>query len=321
VHLLPTARTLARKSRNGRLSEGQLVQLSNEGIDSFSLAWESLDPAARLLLQAAGRWFNPNSLVEAELVAALAESFQGEAVVREAVDACRDLYLLQGEGRLTMHQLLVQFVQAQAPERLAGIGAEELAPAVAAALGKAAKRLEEAPADGDALAALQCHQLDWDFWQQHPNGPSADGCHHIGEALFVIGQFAEASRWFEAAVALIRREAELDHLALGENLNEIGNCAYQQGQWPSAAGWYEQAVAEARQGDLHGRVDHRSLGVSLHQLGNCAYEQGEWLAAAGWYEQALAEARQGDIFGRVDQGSVANSEKSLALCRKKMGLA
>jgi hypothetical protein len=80
-------------------------------------------------------------------------------------------------------------------------------------------------------------------------------------------------------------------------------------------------MAEKRQGDLHGRVDHRSLGVSLHQLGNCAYEQGEWLAAAGWYEQALAEARQGDIFGRVDQGSVANSEKSLALCRKKMGLA
>jgi hypothetical protein len=100
VHLLPTARTLARKSRNGRLSEGQLVQLSKEGIDSFSIAWQALDPAAMLLLQSAGRWFNPNALVEAELVAALAESFQGEAVMRNAVDACRDLYLLQGEGRL-----------------------------------------------------------------------------------------------------------------------------------------------------------------------------------------------------------------------------
>ena len=411
VHLLPTARTLARKARHGRLSEGQLLQLSKEGIDSFSLAWQALEPAARLLLQAAGRWFNPNALVEAELVAALAESFQGEAVVRNAVDACRDRYLLQGEGRLTMHQLLVRFVEAQSPERLAGIGAEHLAPAVAAALGKAAKRLEEAPADGEALAALQCHQLGWDFWRQHPKRPGSEGCHRLGEALYVLGLFVEASHWFEAAAALMRREAKLDHLALGDNLHEIGNCAHQQGdwtaaagwfeqavaemrqddlhgrldhrsigaslhqlgmcadqqkKWPAAAGWYEQAVAEMRQGDLHGRVehlslgmsllqlgmcthqqvdwtaaagwyeqamaekrqgdlhgrvDHRSLGVSLHQLGNCAYEQGEWLAAAGWYEQALAEARQGDIFGRVDQGSVANSEKSLALCRKKMGLA
>jgi tetratricopeptide (TPR) repeat protein len=319
VHLLPTARTLARKARHGRLSEGQLVQLSNEGIDSFSIAWESLEPAARLLLQAAGRWFNPNALVEAELVAALAESFQGEGVVRDALDACRDRYLLQGEGWLTMHQLLVQFVVAQPPQRLAGIGADELAPAVAAALGKAAKRLEEAPADGEALAALQCHQLGWDFWRQHPDGPSADGCHHLGEALFVMGLFAEASHWFEAAAALIRREAELDHLALGDNLNEIGNCAYQQGQWPAAAGWYEQAVAEKRHVDLHGRVDHESIGSSLHQIGNCVYQQGEWPAAAGWYEQALAEKRHVDLHGRVDHESIGSSLHQLGNCVYQQG--
>ena len=235
-------------------------------------------------------------------------------MVREAVDACRDRYLLQGEGRLTMHQLLVKFVEAQPPQRLAGIGAEELAPAVAAALGKAAKRLEEAPADGEALAALQCHQLSWEFWRQHPDGPSADGCHHIGEGLFVMGQFAEASRWFEAAAALIRREAELDHLALGDNLNEIGNCAYEQGQWPAAAGWYEQAVAEKRQGDLHGRVDHRSLGLSLHEQGSCAYQQGQWPAAAGWYKQAVAEKRQGDLHGRVDHASLGPSLHELGSC-------
>jgi tetratricopeptide (TPR) repeat protein len=319
VHLLPTARTLARKSRNGRLSEGQLVQLSKEGIDSFSIAWQALEPAARLLLQSAGRWFNPNTLVEAELVAALAESFQGEAVVRNAVDACRDLYLLQGEGRLTMHQLLVQFVEAQAPERLGGIAAEDLSPAVAAALGKAAERLEEAPADGEALAALQCHQLSWDFWRQHTNGPSADGCHHLGKALYVMGQFAGASHWFEAALTLLRREADLDHLDLGDNLHEIGNCAYQQGEWPAAADWYEQAVAEKLQGDLLGRVDHRTLGASLHELGNCAYQQGDWQAAAGWHEQALAEIRQGELLGRVDHASFGVSLYELGNCAYQQG--
>jgi tetratricopeptide (TPR) repeat protein len=319
VHLLPTARTLARKSRHGRLSEGQLVQLSQEGIDSFSIAWQALEPAARLLLQSAGRWFNPNALVEAELVAALAESFQGEAVVRNAVDACRDLYLLQGEGRLTMHQLLVRLVETQPPQRLAGISAEDLTPAVAAALGKAAKRLEKAPADEEALAAMQCHQLSWDFWRQHPDGPSADGCHHIGEALYVLGQFAEASRWFEAAATLIRREADLDHLALGDNLHDLGSCAYQQGDWQAAAGWYEQAVAEKRQGDLLGRVDHRTLGASLHELGNCAYQQGDWQAAAGWYEQALAEIRQGDRHGLVDHRSLGMSLHSLGNCAYQQG--
>jgi len=319
VHLLPTARTLARRARLGRLSEAQLVQLSKEGIDSFSIAWQALEPAGRLLLQAAGRWFNPNTLVEAELVAALASSFQGEGVVRDAVDACRDLYLLQGAGRLTMHQLLVRFVEAQAPERQGGVGAVDLAPVVAAALGKAAERFEEAPADGETLAALQCHQLGWDFWRRHPDGPSADGCHHIGEGLFVLGQFAEASRWFEAAAALIRREAVIDHLALGDNLHEIGICAYQQGQWPAAAGWYEQAVAEARQGDLHGQVDHESLGVSLHELGNCASEQGQWPAAAGWYEQAVAEKRQGDLHGRVDHASLGVSLHALGNCAYQQG--
>jgi tetratricopeptide (TPR) repeat protein len=194
-----------------------------------------------------------------------------------------------------MHQLLVQFVEAQPPQRLVGIGAEELAPAVAAALGKAAKRLEEAPADGEALAALQCHQLGWDFWRQHPDGPSADGCRHIGEALYVTGQFAEASHWFEAAAALIRREAETDHLALGENLHQLGNCAYQQGEWLAAVGWFEQALEEQRQSDLHGRVNHRSLGASLHQLGLCAYQQGEWPAVAGWFGRAVAD---GDAPGR-----------------------
>jgi tetratricopeptide (TPR) repeat protein len=319
VHLLPTARSLARSARLGRLSKGELVQLSEEGRDSFSIAWQALDPAAKLLLQSAGRWFNPNALVEAELVAALAESFQGEAVVRSAVDACRDLYLLQGEGRLTMHQLLVRFVETQPPQRLAGISAEDLSPAVAAALGMAAERLEEAPADGEALAALQCHQLSWHFWRQHPKGPGAEGCHHLGEALFVLGQFVEASHWFAASAALIRGAEEIDHLALGDNLHELGNCAYQQGDWQTAARWYEQALAEKHQGDLHGRVDHRSLGVSLHTLGNCAYQQGDWQAAAGWYEQALAEQRQGDRHGRVDHRSLGVSLNQLGNCAYQQG--
>jgi tetratricopeptide (TPR) repeat protein len=319
VHLLPTARTLARKSRHGRLSEGQLVQLSNEGIDSFSIAWQALEPAARLLLQAAGRWFNPNALVEAELVVALAESFQGEGLVRDAVDACRDLYLLQGEGRFTMHQLLVQFVEAQPPQRLAGIGAEELAPAVAAALGKAAKRLKEAPADGEALAALQSHQLSLECWRQHRDGPGAEGCHHVAKALCILGQFSEASHWFEAAAALIRHEADLDHLALGINHHELGNCAYQQGQWPAAAGWYEQAVAEMRQGDLYGRVNHESLGTSLHALGNCSLELGQLQKAAGWYDQAVAETRQGDLHGRVNHESLGTSLHQLGHCAYQQG--
>lgn len=262
VHLLPTARTLARCARLGRLSEGELVPLSEEGMDSFSPAWEALDPAARLLLQAAGRWLNPNALVEAELVAALAQSFQGPVVLRDAVDACRDLYLLQGEGRLTMHQLLVRYVDRQPPQGLAGISREDLGPAVVAALGEAAKRLEEAPADGEALEALQSHQLSWAFWRQHPEGLEAQGCHHVGEALYILGQFSEASHWFAAAATLIRREADLDHLALGDNLHEQGTCAYQQGQWPAAAGWYEQAVAETRQGDIFCRVDQSSVALS-----------------------------------------------------------
>jgi hypothetical protein len=53
----------------------------------------------------------------------------------------------------------------------------------------------------------------------------------------------------------------------------------------------------------------------------CAYQQGQWPAAAGWFEQAVAERRQGNLFGRVDQSNVAVSVESLALCRKKMGLA
>ena len=319
VHLLPTARTLARRARLGRLSEGELVQLSEEGMDSFSLAWESLEPAARLLLQAAGRWFNPNALVEAELVAALAVCFQGVAVVRNAVDGCLDLYLLQGEGRLTMHSLLVRFVDRQPPQRLAGIGTEDLAPVVAAAMGKAAERLEEAPADGEAQSALQCHQLSWAFWRQHYVSLNADICHHLGEALCVLGQFAEASRWFEAAAALIRRGAKIDHLALGDNLHEIGQCAYQQGEWQAAAGLYEQAVAAKRQGDLQEAVNHQSIGASLHGIGLCLMQQEKYLIAVNWLEQAVEEKRQGDLNRRVDHESLGTSLHALGKCALEQG--
>jgi len=314
VHLLPTARSLARRARLGRLSEGALLQLSAEGIASFSTPWDVLDPAQRLLLQAAGRWFNPNALMEAELVAALADGFQGEVAVRDAVDGCRDLYLLQGEVRLTMHQLLVRFVDNQPLQRLGEFGTEDLGAMVAVALGKAAERLEEAPADEEALAALQCHQLSWDFWRRHPDGLNVDGCHHIGEALQVLGTFAEASHWFEAAATLIRREAELDHLALGDNLHEIGNCSYGQGQWTTAAGWFEQAVAEKRQGDLHGRVDHVSLGKSLNLLGMCAYQQDDLQAATAWYKQAAELQRWDEINGIADSLELAVNFHQLGNC-------
>ena len=319
VHLLPTARTVARKARLGRLSEQDLVQLSAEGVESFSIPWQALGVAGRWLLQAAARWFNPNALVEAELVAALAGSFPGESVVQEAVDACRELYLLQGDERLALHQLLVRFVDAQPAERLGEIGAQDLGPAVAAALQKAAERVATSPTDGEALATLQCHQLSWEFWRQDPDGLTAEGCRHMGTAHLEVGQFVEAARWFAGSVERIRQEPELDHGSLGRSLHQLGFCATQQGKWQEAAGWYEQAVAEKRQGDLHGRVDHESLGRSLHQLGTCAYQQGKWQEAAGWLEQAEAEKRQGDIFGRVDSNSVALSEKGLALCRKMLG--
>ncbi len=201
VHLLPTARTLARRARLGRLREQDLLELSEEGAGSFSIPWQALDTAARLLLQTAARWFNPNALMEAELVAALASSFQGEAVVRNAVDACREVYVLQGEERLGMHQLLVRFAKTQPPERLGGTGAQDLGPAVAAALQKAAERVASSPADGEALAAWQCHQLSWDFWRQQPVGLSVAGSHLMGRAHLEMGQWQEAAGWYEQAVA------------------------------------------------------------------------------------------------------------------------
>jgi tetratricopeptide (TPR) repeat protein len=201
VHLLPTARTLARRARLGRLREQDLLELSEEGAGSFSIPWQALDTAARLLLQTAARWFNPNALMEAELVAALASSFQGEAVVRNAVDACREVYVLQGEERLGMHQLLVRFAKAQPPERLGVTGAQDLGPAVAAALQKAAERVASSPADGEALAAWQCHQLSWDFWRQQPVGLSVAGSHLMGRAHLEMGQWQEAAGWYEQAVA------------------------------------------------------------------------------------------------------------------------
>lgn len=300
VHLLPTARALARQARLGRLSEAQLVHLSEDAVSSFSITWENLDPPARLLLQAAAYWFNPSYLFEAELIAVLAKNFSGEDVVRNAIDTCRDLYLLQGKARLSMHQLLTQFVATQPPEMLEGISAEHLAKPVVAALLQATRRFVDLPGQWEAIACFQCYQLRWEFWRLHLNDLTETVCHGVGIALIQLGQYSEARNWLRASEHLIKCNAQVDHAELGAILHAIGCCTSREGNFETAVALYKQAIAERRQGDLLGRVDCDGIGKSLKEIGGCFIDLGDLEASVTWLKQAYSEASQGDRNGRVD---------------------
>ena len=167
-------------------------------------------------------------------------------------------------------------------------------------MGDAVMRFEKTPADRDAFVALQCYRLDWELWGDYSNVFTPPWLDHISGALFMLGEYAEASCWMEEAGKRIRSHPGSDHLAIGSNLFKLGGCMSRRRLWKEASDLYKQALAEMNPGNTLGELDHSGIGVILYNLSECALRLGNLEEAIDLSKQSVQELRNGDLNGQVD---------------------
>ena len=321
VQLVPNCLSLAQEARRGRLHQVPTT-LSADSLTSFRGPYQRLDEPARLLLHCAAQ-LNPQRI----LADALQDQMQAalgwqKPEFDRALDACRDLTLLEGNAELRMHQLFAMFLLENPPaaglvEALAKVGRVQ-----ATSLIDMARELAAHPNRADLASKLAGFSLDPAQWAACRIDISATDGASIGSALFETGAFAAAQQWYERAVEVHERpdaDGRVDHESLGNSMHNVGACLSRAGQFDAARPWYERSVAATKKGDVHGRVNHASLGTSLHQVGYCLSRTGQFDTALPWYERAVAAAEKGDVHGRINHESLGTSLHQLGYCLSSTG--
>jgi tetratricopeptide (TPR) repeat protein len=295
VQLVPAAITLAYEKRRNRLDFVELT-MTREAEKSFRGVFEQLEPPIQLLLHSAA-FLQYQRIPREELAQHLADACNwSRAEFERRLDACLDLYLLEGGGELRMHQLFASFVLAT-----------PISSEIAAMLGQVrvvqgrrmvelARQLAAQPTRADLAGALMVFPLLPQTWEATVAAISIEDGETVGLALVEIGQFEEARRWFERTVEAKEKadiDARVDSASLGLSLDEVGLCLSELGQFEAARGWYERAVAAKERGDPQGLVDHASLARSLYQVGACLSRISHFEEARPWCERAVVAAGKG----------------------------
>lgn len=144
------------------------------------------------------------------------------------------------------------------------------------------------PENWETFERLADDEFDLDAWAARGARFTPADLHTIGDALREAERFAEAVRWFDAAVAALREEGDdsVDSGLLGWSLHQLGRCLSAQGRDVEALLHFEQAVAELRRGDCHGQVDSVRFGRILRALVTILERLGQSLAAQGVRDEA-----------------------------------
>ncbi|MBI3679136.1 MAG: tetratricopeptide repeat protein [Acidobacteria bacterium] len=209
--------------------------------------------------------------------------------MRNHLDACLDLYMLEGAEELRMHQLRAGFLRdaegrfedASALKRLREVQSRRLV--------EVAGMVAENPADADMAKILKLFPVSPQRWEGVGSEISAAGGESVGRALYEIGRFEEARPWYERAVAEKEKgdvHGRIDHASLGRSLHQVGICLSSMGRFEEARPWFERAVEAMRKGDLHGSVDHKNLALSLRAGAACLRQLGETRQADEWSLEA-----------------------------------
>jgi tetratricopeptide (TPR) repeat protein len=309
VQLVPAAITLAYEKRRNRLSSAELT-MTRETETSFRGIFEQLEAPIQLLLHSAA-FLQYQRIPREELALHLANACNwSRAEFERRLDACLDLYLLEGGGELRMHQLFASFVLATpiSSETVAMLGKVRIVQG--RRLVELASKLAAEPTRADLAGTLMAFPLLPQTWDATEAAISIEEGEAVGLALLEIGQFEEARRWFARAVeAKEKRDGggRVDQASVGYSLHQVGLCLLEAGKPEEALPWYERAVASRENGDVHGRVDHASLARSLCQVSVCLSRAGQIAAAGRWAKRAVAAAEKGDAEGCVDHACLGES--------------
>ncbi len=278
IQLVPSSLSLKYEFERGHLDPAH-IDLSPEAAGSFAGLFRRLEPLSRLLLQAAA-FLAAVPLHQGDLLDPVVEgAVQGRSEIVRALDACRDVHILEGErdGPLRMHQLWARFVLDQ--PRAGGQEGQEIVGVRTAQF----RRLLEIARE----------------FATHPGDAGLAGR---------LAAFSGAPGDWEAAEVDIRVTAE----------GVVADALTEAGRYREALPWYQRAVEESEKGDIHGRVDHQSLGSSLHLVGYCYSQQGDYAGALPWYQRAVEEKEKGNIHGRVDYESLGGSLVAAAACLRRL---
>jgi tetratricopeptide (TPR) repeat protein len=255
---------------------------------TFALSYGRLDPAdsidtRALALLARTAYFAPGRPIPRDLLLATvvraAETPDVGLQVEDALRRLLDLGLLEPEaaGSVRLHRLLAVFVRAVALDAAAQTAVED-------ALLAEAERLLNAGYP-DPLLALHPHlQAAGAAAQPREDERTACLAMTLGDALYLLGDYAGAQPPYARALALRKRVLGPDHPDVATSLNNLAALYRGQGRYDQAEPLYQQALA------LRERVlgaDHPDIVTSLNNLAVLYQAQGRYGEAEPLYRRAL----------------------------------
>ncbi|HEY0602926.1 MAG TPA: FxSxx-COOH system tetratricopeptide repeat protein [Herpetosiphonaceae bacterium] len=218
----------------------------------------------------------------------LADGPDAVLLAEDALLRLIDLGLLEpdDEDTLRLHQLLVAFVLAVAPDA-------DARESVDATMRWVVDDINMRGDLGPSLA-LQPHlRFVIERAKFHEDARLAGLYTALGDNVWLFGLYPEAQRYFECALAIQERVLGCEHPDTALSLHNMGVVLRAQGQYARARIYHEQALAIRER--LTGKV-HPDTAWSLYCLGKVLREQGDFTGALRYYERALAIREQ--VFGR-----------------------
>ncbi len=196
VQLLPASEALAYEHRRGRLAPALEMSLADEAQLSFTLAYETLDSSAKVVLHAVAL-LSIDRVEQVELLDQFRDALGwSDDQFNAAVDTCVDRHLLDGIDQLRMHRLIAEYLTGIDPNTSIQDELDAVCETQSRRLVETAAAVHDDPADRDKLAR---------FLTYPPAVPNGDGftapdMQLVGSALVEVGNFDEARSWHERAV-------------------------------------------------------------------------------------------------------------------------
>jgi tetratricopeptide (TPR) repeat protein len=247
------------------------------------------DPDAHALaLLARAVYFAPSQPIPRELLrTTIAWAAEGPYAALQAEDAqgrLRDLGLLEpaAVGAVRLHRLLAVFVREIAHDTAAQTAVEDKLIAEA-------ERLLNAGYPGPLLALHPHLRAVTEAAQPRADGRTARLDMTLGNALYLLGDYAGAQPPYERALALHERLLGPEHPDTATSLNNLAMLYRVQGCYAAAEPLHQHALVVREQAL---GPNHPDVATSLNTLAELYRAQGRYAEAEPLYQRALAILEQ-----------------------------
>ena len=293
IHLVPqwAQSTLQLAAVLGRQIDKQLLAYAEPDLDME--AWITVCANAAVLDSQDGRWrFAHDKLREAILEQLSAPA--STALHRRSAEAIEQVY----PQRLDEFAVVLAEQWAQAGDTAkegyySKIAAEQMLDA----------------SDFHTAKRLTLRALELRIYEAAENAEQvlAELQHQLGRAHYGLGEYKEASRWYQSALPLFQKLGDQRNIAY--TLGSLSELDFRQGRYQQAKPVAEQSLAIAREVGFH-----RQVGYSLMNLGVIAAGDGDLLEAKALFEECLACMKEiGEPI------SIARALNNLALAHDLLG--